>query len=63
MADDTEQIISLQEILDKILPKLLPVVLTIIVFYLIKKRNWSTYRLLILLFAIGILGSLLGILG
>ncbi|EST89159.1 PTS system mannose/fructose/sorbose family transporter subunit IID [Vagococcus lutrae] len=63
MADGTEQIISLQEILDKILPKMLPVALTIIVYYLVKKRNWSTYRLLALLFTIGILGSLLGILG
>lgn len=63
MADGTEQVIALQEILDKILPKMLPVILTIIVYYLVKKRNWSTYRLLALLFTIGILGSLLGILG
>ncbi|MFZ4355794.1 PTS system mannose/fructose/sorbose family transporter subunit IID, partial [Enterococcus gallinarum] len=40
----------------------LPVILTILVFYLIKKRNWNTYKLLILLFAIGIAASVLGIL-
>ena len=63
MADGTEQIIALQDILDKIMPKLLPVLITIIVYNLIKKRNWSTYKLLALLFAIGIIGSVLGILG
>lgn len=63
MEDGTEQIIALQEILDKIMPKLLPVAITILVYYLVKKRNWSTYRLLALLFTMGILGSLLGILG
>ena len=63
MEDGTEQIIALQEVLDKIMPKLLPVAITILVYYLVKKRNWSTYRLLALLFTMGILGSLLGILG
>ncbi|GGI65232.1 PTS system mannose/fructose/sorbose family transporter subunit IID [Enterococcus alcedinis] len=63
MADGTEQVVALQEILDKIMPKLLSVVITIIVYYLIKKRNWTTYRLLALLFTIGILGSVLGVLG
>ncbi|MGX7419968.1 PTS system mannose/fructose/sorbose family transporter subunit IID [Carnobacterium gallinarum] len=57
-----EQVVALQDILDKIMPKLLPVILTIVVFYLIKKKNWSTYKLLILLFLIGILSSVLGIL-
>ncbi|MFC4710735.1 PTS system mannose/fructose/sorbose family transporter subunit IID [Enterococcus eurekensis] len=63
MADGTEQVVALQDILDKIMPKLLSVVVTIIVYYLIKKRNWTTYRLLALLFTIGILGSVLGVLG
>lgn len=57
-----KQVVSLQTILDKIMPDLLPIVITIIVFYLIKKRNWNTYKLLLLLFAIGILASVLGIL-
>lgn len=57
-----EQVIALQEIFDQIMPKILPVTITVIVFYLIKKRNWNTYQLLILLFVIGILGSALGLL-
>ncbi|WP_429976144.1 PTS system mannose/fructose/sorbose family transporter subunit IID [Enterococcus sp. DIV0086] len=63
MADGSKQVISVQKILDKILPQMLPVILTIVVYYLVKKRNWSTYRLLALLFTIGILGSILGLLG
>ena len=62
MMGDKEQIISLQNILDKIMPRLLPVLLTIGVFYLVKKKKWSTYKLLALLFVIGILGALSGFL-
>lgn len=42
-----KQVIAIQDILDKITPKMLPVILTILVFYLIKKRKWNTYQLLI----------------
>ncbi|EHR32346.1 PTS system mannose/fructose/sorbose family transporter subunit IID [Helcococcus kunzii] len=62
MVEGKEQIVSLQTIMDKIAPRLLPVVLTGVVYYLIKKKKWSTYKLLILLFAIGIIGSALGLL-
>lgn len=58
-----EQVVAFQTILDKIMPNLLPVIITVLVYYLIKKKNWSTYKLLILLFIVGILGSLLGVLG
>lgn len=58
----TEQIISIQEVLDKIMPNLLPVTVTIVVFYLLKKKKWNTYQLLILLFAVGIAFSTLGVL-
>ncbi len=44
------------------MPRLLPVLITVLVFYLLKKKKWNTYQLLILLFAIGILASVLGIL-
>ncbi|MDQ8304457.1 PTS system mannose/fructose/sorbose family transporter subunit IID [Enterococcus faecium] len=57
-----KQVVALQEILDKIMPNLLPVIITALVFYLIRKKKWNTYRLLILLFVIGILSSLFGIL-
>lgn len=43
-----KQVIAIQDILDKITPKMLPVILTILVFYLIKKRKWNTYQLLII---------------
>lgn len=58
-----EQVVAIQKILDKIMPRLLPVLITVLVFYLLKKKNWNTYQLLALLFVIGILASVLGILG
>lgn len=57
-----EQIVSIQKILDKMMPRLLPVLITVLVYYLLKKKKWNTYQLLILLFVIGILASVLGIL-
>lgn len=57
-----EKIVSIQEVLDKIMPNLLPVIVTIVVFYLLKKKKWNTYQLLILLFVVGIIFSALGIL-
>lgn len=57
-----EKVISIQEVLDKIMPNLLPVATTVVVFYLLKKKKWNTYQLLMLLFAVGIASSTLGIL-
>ena len=57
-----EQVVSIQKILDKMMPRLLPVLITVLVYYLLKKKKWNTYQLLILLFVIGILASVLGIL-
>ena len=57
-----EKVISIQEVLDKIMPNLLPVATTVVVFYLLKKKKWNTYQLLMLLFAVGIAFSTLGIL-
>lgn len=57
-----KQVIAVQTILDKIAPNLLPVLVTVLVYYLLKKRNWNTYQLLLLLFGIGIAASVLGIL-
>lgn len=57
-----EQLVAIQTIFDQMSPKLLPFGLTLVVFYLIKKKGWSTYKVLILLFVIGILGSITGIL-
>ena len=58
----TEKIITIQEVLDKIMPNLLPVAVTVMVFYLLKKKKWNTYQLLISLFIVGILFSVLGVL-
>ncbi|MDV4150450.1 PTS system mannose/fructose/sorbose family transporter subunit IID [Clostridium sp. AL.422] len=62
IASGEEQIVSIQTILDKILPNMLPAIITIVVFTLVKKYNWSTYKLLALLFALGIVLSYFGIL-
>jgi PTS system N-acetylgalactosamine-specific IID component len=61
--DGEQQVVALQTVFDQILPRLLPGLVTIMVYYLIKKKNWNVYKLLILLFVLGILGSLSGILG
>ena len=60
--DGAEKIVSIQEMLDKIAPSLLPALFTIFVFYLIKKKKWTTYKLIGLTLVLGILGSVLGIL-
>ena len=62
MPDGGEKIVSIQEMLDKIAPALLPALYTIFVFYLIKKRKWTTYQLVGLTIVLGILGSVLKIL-
>lgn len=58
----TQQIVTLQGMLDKIAPSLLPILYTLFIFYLIKKRGWTTYKLVLLTVAIGIVGYGLGIL-
>ena len=60
--DGAEKIVSIQEMLDKIAPSLLPALFTIFVFYLIKKKKWTTYKLIGLTLVLGILGLVLGIL-
>ena len=62
MPDGGEKVVSIQEMLDKIAPSLLPALFTIFVFYLIKKKKWTTYKLIGLTLVVGILGSVLGIL-
>ncbi|MDI6618059.1 MAG: PTS mannose transporter subunit IID [Clostridiales bacterium] len=55
------QAIKLQEVLDGLLPGLLPLGLTFLCLYLLGKRISSIW-ILVILFAIGIIGSYLGIL-
>lgn len=63
MPDGKEKVVAIQEMVDKIAPALLPALFTILVFYLIKKRKWTTYHVVALTIVIGVLGSVLGILG
>lgn len=58
----TQKIVTVQGMLDKIAPALLPALYTFLMFYLIKNKKWTTYKLVILTVIIGILGSWLGIL-
>jgi N-acetylgalactosamine PTS system EIID component len=62
LSSGEEQVVSIQTILDKILPNMLPAIITIVVFTLVKKYKWSTYKLLALLFVLGIGLSYFGIL-
>lgn len=58
-----QSIVTIQGMLDKIAPSLLPMLYTLLVFYLIKKRKWTTYKLVVLTVIVGIIGYWLGILG
>lgn len=48
--------------LDNIAPKLLPMLYLLLMYYLIKKRNWNTYQLVILTIIVGVVLSVCGIL-
>lgn len=60
--DLNQSIVSIQGMLDKIAPSLLPMLYTLIVYYLIKKKGWTTYKLVILTVIVGIVGYGFGIL-
>ena len=47
--------------LDAMLPNMLAVLYTGLMFYLIKKKKWSTYKLVIFTIIVGILLSVIGI--
>lgn len=57
-----QKFVTIQGMLDKIAPALLPALFTLLVYYLIKNKKWTTYKLVILTVIIGIIGSWLGIL-
>lgn len=63
VTSDSQKIVSIQGMLDKIAPALLPVLYTLLMYYLIKQKKWTTYRLVILTIVIGLVGSYFGILG
>ncbi|QIK69246.1 PTS system mannose/fructose/sorbose family transporter subunit IID [Erysipelothrix sp. HDW6C] len=53
---------NIQQTLDGILPKLVPLALTLLMYFLLKKRNWSPTKCIVLLLVIGIFGTATGIL-
>lgn len=54
--------VNIQEMLDKVAPSLLPVLYTMLMYYLIKKKKMTTYKLVIITVVLGTLLSVLGIL-
>lgn len=58
-----QTIMTIQGMMDKIAPSLLPMLYTVFIFYLIKQKKWTTYKLVILTVAIGIAGYAIGLLG
>lgn len=61
MPGDAEKVVAIQDMINAIAPKLLPALFTLLIFYLIKKYKWSTYKLVILTIIVGILLSVLGL--
>jgi PTS system N-acetylgalactosamine-specific IID component len=56
-----ESPIIVQEILDGIMPKLIPLGITLMVYWLIKNKNWTAVKSIMLLLGLGLLGALLGV--
>lgn len=54
MPGNEQKVVAIQDMIDAIAPRLLPVLFTGFIFYLIKKKHWSTYKLVILTIIIGI---------
>lgn len=54
--------VDIQAMLDKMAPALLPVLFTLLMYYLIKKKGWNTYALVILTVVVGVVLSVLGVL-
>ena len=50
------------DVLDKIMPSLLPVLLTLLVYKLLGNKKWTPTKLILLIIAISLVGSFLGIL-
>lgn len=60
--DGKEQIVQLQSMVDSIAPALLPVLYTILMYYLLTKRKWNTYYLVIFTIFVAIIARALNIL-
>lgn len=60
--DGKTQIVAVQTILDKIMPYMLPMLLTYFVYWLITKKKWTVYKIILLLLVMGIGLSAIGLL-
>lgn len=60
-ADGSANYIDLQGLLDGILPALIPLGFTLMCYTLIKKKQWSPTKCILLLLVIGIVGCIFGI--
>lgn len=58
----SQSTVNIQSMLDNIAPCLLPMLYMLLMLYLIKKRNWNTYQLVILTIVVGVVLSVCGIL-
>lgn len=58
----TAKMVDIQAMLDKVSPKLLPVLYTVLMYYLIKKKGVTTYKLVLITVIIGVALSFFGIL-
>ena len=59
MPDNQQKIVAIQDMIDAIAPNLLPVLFTGLIFYLIKVKKWTTYKLVVLTIIIGVVLSCL----
>lgn len=62
MIDGKEQIVQIQKMVDGIAPALLPVLYTILIYYLLKKKKWNTYYLVIFTILVSIVATYFNIL-
>ncbi|HAJ69980.1 MAG: PTS system mannose/fructose/sorbose family transporter subunit IID [Staphylococcus equorum] len=62
VTEEGQSQVDIQSLLDTVAPALLPILYTLLMYYLIKKKNWNTYTLVILTVILGIVLSYLGIL-
>ncbi len=61
--ENGESDIIVQNIIDGVLPQLIPLALTLMIYFLIKKKGWSTIKCIMLLLVIGLVGAFFGIWG
>ena len=52
---DVVQTVNLQDTFDKILPYMLPLLVTFLIYWLLRKKQWTAIRILLLLAVAGII--------